>query len=189
MYVSNEGDLTEITECPIKGAPRWWCFECLDGSAAFLPIIIAAHHAQSGTREATKGHDRPVRDDAFLRPGWEWLPPTQADDPPRAPSTDYTEYWCSAFYKCHHVSEVCTQETQIFWFQIVTKDFPGGAVIKDPPAKVGGAKDVGSIPGSGRAPGGRNGKPVWFSCLENSMGKGAQAIVHRAAKSWTWLSN
>ena len=64
--------------------------------------------------------------------------------------------------------------------------FPGGAVVKNPPAKTGDARDVGSIPGSGRSPGGGNGNSLQYSCLENSMDKGAwQATVHEVAKSWS----
>ena len=41
------------------------------------------------------------------------------------------------------------------------------------------AGDLGSIPGSGRSPGGGNGNPLQFSCLENPMDGGAWwAIVH-----------
>ena len=36
-------------------------------------------------------------------------------------------------------------------------DFPGGAVVKNPPPNAG---DPGSIPGSGRSPGARNGNPL-----------------------------
>ena len=48
--------------------------------------------------------------------------------------------------------------------------FPGGSVVKNPPANVG---DVGSIPGLGRSPREGNGNPLQYSCLENSMGRGA----------------
>ena len=48
--------------------------------------------------------------------------------------------------------------------------------------------DAGSIPGLGRSPGGRNGNPVQYSCLENLMDRGTwQATVHGVAKSWTRL--
>ena len=48
------------------------------------------------------------------------------------------------------------------------------------------AEDPGSIPGSGRSPGEGNGNPLQYSCLENSMDRGAcWAIVHGVAKSWT----
>ena len=44
------------------------------------------------------------------------------------------------------------------------------------------AGDVGLIPGLGRAPGGGNGNPLQYSCLENPMGRGAwQTIVHGVA--------
>ena len=49
---------------------------------------------------------------------------------------------------------------------------------------------VGSIPGSERSPGRRNGNPLQYSCLVNPMYRGTwQAIVHRVSKSWTWLSD
>ena len=52
------------------------------------------------------------------------------------------------------------------------------------------AGDLGSIPGSGRVPGGGNGNPLQYSCLENPMVGGAwQATAHGVAKSRTRLSN
>ena len=49
------------------------------------------------------------------------------------------------------------------------------------------AGDLGSIPGSKRSLGERNGNPLRYSCLENSMDREArQAIVHGVAKSRTW---
>ena len=51
--------------------------------------------------------------------------------------------------------------------------FPGYAVAKNPPASAGDARDGGSIPGWGRAPGEGNGKLFWDSCLENSVDRGA----------------
>ena len=51
------------------------------------------------------------------------------------------------------------------------------------------AKDMSSIPGSGRSPGEGNGNPLQYSCLENSTDRGAWwAIVHGVAKSQTPLS-
>ena len=59
-------------------------------------------------------------------------------------------------------------------------------VVKDLPANAGDVRDPGSIPGSGRSPGGGNGNPLQYSCLKNSMDKGAwQATVHSVPKSWT----
>ena len=48
------------------------------------------------------------------------------------------------------------------------------------------AGDAGSIPGSGRSPGGGNGNPLQYSCLENSTDRGAcQATIHGDAESDT----
>ena len=61
-------------------------------------------------------------------------------------------------------------------------------VVKNPPANEGDVRDAGSIPGLGRSPGGGHGNPLKYSCLENSMDRGAwQATVHSVAKSWTRL--
>ena len=65
--------------------------------------------------------------------------------------------------------------------------FPGGS---DGKAIVCNSGDLGSVPGSGRSPGERNGNPLQYSCLENFMDGGAwQATVHGVAKSRTRLSN
>ena len=63
-----------------------------------------------------------------------------------------------------------------------TMHFPGGSVVKNPPANAG---DTGLISGSGRFSGGGNGNPLQCSGLENPMGRGTQwAIVLGAQKSW-----
>ena len=53
------------------------------------------------------------------------------------------------------------------------------------------AGDSGSIPGSGRSPGGGHGNPLQYSCLENPLDRGAWSAmaptVPRVAKSWTRL--
>ena len=62
-------------------------------------------------------------------------------------------------------------------------------VVKNPPANAGDARDVGSIPGSGRSLGGGNDKKRQYSCLGNPMDRGAwRATVHGVAKSWTQQS-
>ena len=56
-------------------------------------------------------------------------------------------------------------------------------MVKNPPANAGDVRNVGSIPGLGRSPGGGTGNPLQDSCLENHMDRGAwQAIVQRVAK-------
>ena len=64
---------------------------------------------------------------------------------------------------CHFF---CSQLSR-FW------GFPGSSVVKNLPANAGAAVNSGSIPGSGRYPGGGNGNPLHYSCLENSMDRGA----------------
>ena len=57
-------------------------------------------------------------------------------------------------------------------------DFPGGSDGKASGYNVG---DLGLIPGSGRSSGEGTGKPLQYSCLENSMDRGAwQATVHES---------
>ena len=64
--------------------------------------------------------------------------------------------------------------------------FPGGSVVKNLPAN---AREVGWIPRSGRSPTGGNGNSLQYSCLDNSMDRGAWwAEVHGVAKSWRRLS-
>ena len=59
--------------------------------------------------------------------------------------------------------------------------FPGGSVDKDSACNAG---DLRSIPGLGRFPGEGNGNPLQYSCLENSMDRGARwATVHGVTKS------
>ena len=68
--------------------------------------------------------------------------------------------------------------------------FPGDSVVKNLPANAGEAGNAGLIPELGRSPGVGNGNPLQYSCLENSMDRGAwKAINHGVAKSQTRLSD
>ena len=59
-------------------------------------------------------------------------------------------------------------------------------VVKDPPSKAGDITDAGSILGSGRSPGGGQGYPLQYSCLENPMDRViCWATVHRVGRSHT----
>ena len=59
-------------------------------------------------------------------------------------------------------------------------------VVKNPPANARDIRDEGLIPGSGRFPGGGQGNPLQYSCLENPMDRGAWwPTIHRVTKSWT----
>ena len=59
-------------------------------------------------------------------------------------------------------------------------------MLKNLSANSGDSRDAGSIPGSGRSLGVGNGNPFHYSCLENSMDRGAwQTRIHGVPKSLT----
>ena len=65
--------------------------------------------------------------------------------------------------------------------------FPGGSDGKESACN---AAELDLIPGLGRSPGERNGNPLQYSCLENSIDRGPwRAIVHGVTKSQIQLSN
>ena len=62
-------------------------------------------------------------------------------------------------------------------------------MVKNPPANAGDTKDTGLISGLGRSHSGGNGNSLQYSCLENSMDRGAWwATVHGVEKSQTLLA-
>ena len=66
---------------------------------------------------------------------------------------------------------------------IIISGFPGGSDGKESTCN---AADLGSIPGSGRSPGGENDNPLQYSCLGDPMDRGAWwATVHRVAELGT----
>ena len=63
-------------------------------------------------------------------------------------------------------------------------------MVKNLSANAQDGRDMGSIPGLGRSPGGENGNPLPFSCLENPMDRGSWRVtVHGVTKSLTGLSD
>ena len=63
--------------------------------------------------------------------------------------------------------------------------FPGGSVLKNPPANAGDARHAGLIPGLGRSPGKGNGNPLQNSSLGNPMEEDPGGLVSEVAKSRT----
>ena len=62
-------------------------------------------------------------------------------------------------------------------------------MVKNLPVNAGDIRDVGSIPGWGRSPGGGHGNPLQYSCQENSMDRGAWlATVHGVKKNMNWAT-
>ena len=55
--------------------------------------------------------------------------------------------------------------------------FPGGLEVKNPPANEGDLRGMGSVPGSGRSPGGGQGNSLRCSCLESPMDRGPGGYV------------
>ena len=92
-----------------------------------------------------------------------------------------TDKWTNVF-------QTCVAQGLIVVYTLF-RGFLGGSVVKNPPAIAENAGDTGSIPGWGRSPGGRNGNPLQYSCLENPMDGGAWwAAVHGVTKRWIQLS-
>ena len=70
-----------------------------------------------------------------------------------------------------------------FYLEASNSIFPGGSAGKESAHNVG---DLGLIPGSGRSLGEGNGYPLQYSCLENSIDRGAwQVTIHGIAKGQT----
>ena len=82
------------------------------------------------------------------------------------------------YISCAHCGEwvLCWTGQVKSWYQILQV----ALVIKNPCASAGDMRDVGSIPGLGRSPGGGNGSPLQCSCLKTPTERGV-------AKSRTWL--
>ena len=86
------------------------------------------------------------------------------------------------------VAKLCPTLVTMEWGAIAFS-LTGGTVLKNSPANAGGTRDAGSISGSGRSPGRGNGNPLQYSCLKNSVDRGALwATVHWVTESWTQLS-
>ena len=76
------------------------------------------------------------------------------------------------------------------WFRVGPKSKRSFLCGSDNKAFASSTRDLGSIPSSGRSPGGGHGNPLQYPCLENPMDRGAwRAIVHEVAKSQTQLNN
>ena len=79
-----------------------------------------------------------------------------------------------------------SRKDKYFLMSLISVGFPGGTVVKNMLPTTGDARVAGSIPGSGRSPGIGNGQPFQYSCLGNSMDRGAwRDTVHGVATSWT----
>ena len=90
-------------------------------------------------------------------------------------------------FKCVEQEWLCRDSLGCFYITVLIWYFPGGSDGKESACN---AEDPGLIPRSGRSPGEENGYPFQYSCLKNSMDKGAWwATFHGVAKSQTLLSD
>ena len=81
------------------------------------------------------------------------------------------------------LNSVIQETIEYLQYTQVAKGFPGGSDDKEFACNAG---DLGSIPGLGRSPGEGHGNPLQYSCLEESIDRGAwKATVHGIAKCWT----
>ena len=79
---------------------------------------------------------------------------------------------------------ICLKSTQVFECES-RRASQGALVVKNPPANAGDGRDAGSIPGSGRSPGGGHGNPPQYSCPEHPMDGGAWRPQPIGSQSWT----
>ena len=78
----------------------------------------------------------------------------------------------------------------IDYFHPPNRGTPDGSEGKESACNARDTGDESLIPGLGRSPGERNGNPLQYLCLENSMDRGVwQSVVHGVPKNWTWLSD
>ena len=90
------------------------------------------------------------------------------------------------FRKSKRIPSSAIDEPLFFYPVFIFQGLPGGKVMKNLLANAGDARNMGSIPVSGRSPGVANGNLLQYSCLENSTGRGAWwATVHGITKSAT----
>ena len=103
-------------------------------------------------------------------------------------------YWKTSVcvhYKSNVIKFICQSHHCEFYNMVKAssnseKELPQWLSGKESACNAGNADDTGSVPGLGRTPGGGNGNPVQYSCLENPMDRGAWwATVHSVAKSQT----
>ena len=81
------------------------------------------------------------------------------------------------------------QQMLAIWFLVIPPlRLPSWLSGKESAWNAGNARNIGSFPGSGRPPAEGHVNPLRYSCLENPMDRETwRAIVHKIAKSWTWL--
>ena len=160
---------------------------CGDGKRGVDP---GAHRDEAeGLETGTQAHQPPG--------GYLWLSiPAPISAPSKPPSQSK-----GIFYDSLHPGSppnplpgqaTCPTLTPISWDEARSPHYPEAPAskvalgVKSLPADAGDVRDAGSIPESGRSPGGGHGNPSQYPCLGNPMDKGAwQTTVHGVAKGRT----
>ena len=103
---------------------------------------------------------------------------------PKCPSTDE---WINEIWPTHTTEYYSAMKRNeiLIYVTIWAGASMMAQLVKNPPANAGDARDLGSIPGSGRSPGERNGYPLQYSCRENPMDRGAWQTTVHGVKSGT----
>ena len=99
----------------------------------------------------------------------------------------FREIWALIFcwWGCKLVSSIWKRACQLF--KCLKSDFPGGPLVKNPPANSG---DTSSVLGSAGCPGGGNGNLLQCPCMDHHMERGTWCgAVHGVKKSWRRLSD
>ena len=141
---------------------------------------------------------RPHREASTEMSWWQRQSAAEHCHPGSGCSTPAEPSWCCMEQSWPDPTELCTncrlmsEINDCFYFTPLSLGLrlptQVALVLKNQPANVGDITDEGSIPASGRSPGGGHGNPLQYSCLENPMDRGAWwATVHRVARNPTWL--
>ena len=96
----------------------------------------------------------------------------------------------------NYLGGLFSQNTEcIIWLFVLncSQEFPGGPVVKNPPASAGDSRDPGLIPGFGRSSGEGNDNPLQYSCLGNPKNRvswwatvmGSHRVIHNWATKHT----
>ena len=100
---------------------------------------------------------------------------------------DYNPLWIKKDW-AHKRIYVCLFMIYKLYINVLLYGLPWWLSGKKSACKAEAGRVVGSLPGSGRSPGGGHGNPTQYSCLENPHGqRSLKATVHRVSQSQTWL--
>ena len=99
----------------------------------------------------------------------------------------FSRFFCQGFFQGPSQEILVSKIQDLCLYLSEHLGSPGGSDDKEFACN---SRDLGSVPESGRSPGEGKGNPLQYSCLENSIDRGAwQAIVHEVSKSQTRMSN